>query len=50
MFGSMTVLDNVKLQLEEFAGIKGRRADAIALANLQMVGLADAAQRLPSAS
>ena len=48
LFGSMTVLDNVKLQLEEFAGIKGRRADAIALANLQLVGLADSAQKLPS--
>ena len=48
LFGSMTVLDNVKLPLEEFARLTGRRADAIALANLQMVGLADHAQHLPS--
>lgn len=48
LFGGMTVLDNVKLQLEEFAGIKGARADVIALANLQMVGLADSAQKKPA--
>jgi phospholipid/cholesterol/gamma-HCH transport system ATP-binding protein len=48
LFGSMTVLNNVKLQLEEFAGIKGKRADAVALAALQLVGLADSAQKLPS--
>ncbi len=48
LFGSMTVLDNVKLPLAEFARITGRRADAIALASLQLVGLADSAQKLPA--
>ncbi len=48
LFGGMTILDNVKLQLEEFAGLKGRRADAIALSTLQLVGLADSAQKLPA--
>ncbi len=48
LFGSMTILDNVKLPLEEFGHLSGRRADAIALANLQMVGLADHAQHAPA--
>jgi phospholipid/cholesterol/gamma-HCH transport system ATP-binding protein len=48
LFGSMTVLDNVKLPLAEFARVTGRRADAIALASLQLVGLADSAQKLPA--
>ena len=48
LFGSMTVLDNVKLPLEEFGHMTGRRADAIALANLQLVGLADHAQQAPA--
>jgi phospholipid/cholesterol/gamma-HCH transport system ATP-binding protein len=48
LFGSMTVLDNVKLPLAEFARITGRRADAIALASLQLVGLADSAQKQPA--
>ena len=48
LFGSMTVLENVKLPLEEFGGIKGAQADAVALASLQMVGMADSAQKQPS--
>ena len=48
LFGSMTVLDNVKLPLAESAGIRGRQADAIALASLQLVGLAEAAQKRPA--
>ena len=48
LFGSMTVLENVKLPLEEFAGIKEKQADTIALTYLQLVGLADSAQKLPS--
>ena len=48
LFGSMTVLDNVKLPLAEFARLTGQRADAIALASLQLVGLADSAQKLPA--
>jgi phospholipid/cholesterol/gamma-HCH transport system ATP-binding protein len=48
LFGSMTVLENVKLPLEEFAGISGARADVIALTYLQLVGLADSAHELPS--
>ena len=48
LFGSMTVLDNVMLPLEEFGGMRGRQAETIALANLQLVGLADSAQKSPA--
>ena len=48
LFGGMTVLENVKLPLSEFAGITGGRADAVALTYLQLVGLADSAQKLPA--
>ena len=48
LFGGMTVLENVKLPLTEFAGLRGRQADAVALTKLHMVGLADSAQKVPS--
>jgi len=47
LFGSMNVLENVSLQLKQFAHLNGTMADMIALTKLQMVGLADSAQRMP---
>jgi phospholipid/cholesterol/gamma-HCH transport system ATP-binding protein len=48
LFGNMSVLENVKLPLAEFARITGSVADSIALSKLHLVGLADAARMLPS--
>jgi len=48
LFGSMNVLENVSLQLKQFAHLNGTMADMIALTKLQMVGLADSAQRMPA--
>jgi phospholipid/cholesterol/gamma-HCH transport system ATP-binding protein len=44
----MTILENVKLQLQEFAHLTDEMANMIALTKLQMVGLADSAQQLPA--
>lgn len=48
MFGSLSVLENVKLPLEEFADLTDEMMNMIALVKLQLVGLEQAAQRLPS--
>jgi phospholipid/cholesterol/gamma-HCH transport system ATP-binding protein len=48
LFGSMNVLQNVTLQLEQFAHLHGPMADMIALTKLQLVGLADSAQKMPT--
>jgi len=48
LFGSMTVLENVKLPIEEFTQLPEEIIDLIALSNLQLVDLADAAMKLPS--
>jgi len=48
LFGSMTILENVKLQLQEFAHLTDEMANVIALTKLQMVGLADSAQQMPA--
>jgi phospholipid/cholesterol/gamma-HCH transport system ATP-binding protein len=48
LFGSMTILENVKLQLQEFAHLTSEMADIIALTKLQLVGLADSAQQMPA--
>ena len=48
LFGSMTVLENVKLPLEEFTDLPAEISDMTALTRLQLVGLADSAQKLPS--
>lgn len=48
LFGSMTVLDNVRLPLEEFTDLSSEMIDMIALTKLKVVGLEDAAQRMPS--
>lgn len=48
LFGSMSVLDNVKLPLETFTRLPRRMIDMLALTKLQLVELAAAAQKQPS--
>jgi phospholipid/cholesterol/gamma-HCH transport system ATP-binding protein len=48
MFGSMTVLENVRLPLDEFTGLPEPLKELVALAKLKLVGLAAAAQLMPS--
>jgi len=48
LFGSMTVEENVRLQLEEFTDLPDVAKEYIALAKLKVVGLAEAAHRMPS--
>ena len=48
MFGSLSVLENVRLPLEEFTDLQLEMMDAIARVKLRLVGLEHAAQRLPS--
>jgi phospholipid/cholesterol/gamma-HCH transport system ATP-binding protein len=49
LFGSMTVLENVRLPLDEFTDIGSTEKELIAAAKLNQVGLLDAAARKPSA-
>jgi phospholipid/cholesterol/gamma-HCH transport system ATP-binding protein len=48
LFGSMTVLDNMRLPLREYTTLPPNLIDMIALAKLRLVGLDAAAQKLPS--
>lgn len=48
LFGSMTLRENIRLPLEEFTDLPSDAMDAIALAKLNLVGLAHAAELLPS--
>jgi len=48
LFGSMTVLENVRLALDEFTALPEPVKDLVALAKLKLVGLGDASQKLPS--
>ena len=48
LFGSMTLLENVMLPMEEFTRMKRVEREAKAMALLADVGLADAAAKLPS--
>jgi phospholipid/cholesterol/gamma-HCH transport system ATP-binding protein len=48
LFGSMTVLENVRLPLDEFTLVPDEVKELIALAKLKLVGLGAAAQKLPS--
>lgn len=48
LFGSMSVLDNVRLPLEEFTNLPREAMDLIACMKLNLVGLMDAAGRRPS--
>lgn len=48
LFGSMTVLENVCLPMVEFSDLSDEMMGMIALAKLRLVGLEEAAQRMPS--
>jgi phospholipid/cholesterol/gamma-HCH transport system ATP-binding protein len=48
LFGSLTVLENVRLPLDEFTELPTEAKDWIALSKLKIVGLANAAGRMPS--
>ena len=49
LFGSMTVLENVRLPLDEFTDLQAEQKDLVALAKLNLVGLLPAAGQKPSA-
>jgi phospholipid/cholesterol/gamma-HCH transport system ATP-binding protein len=48
LFGSMTVLQNVRLALDEFTALPEPVKELVALAKLKLVGLGAAAQKMPS--
>jgi len=48
LFGSMTLRENIRMPLEEFTDLPNEAMDAIALGKLNLVGLAHAAELLPS--
>ena len=48
LFGSMTSLENIRLPLEEYTTLPSDVIDMTALSKLRLVGLADAAQKMPS--
>ncbi|MHC4947955.1 MAG: ABC transporter ATP-binding protein [Planctomycetota bacterium] len=48
LFGSMTTLENVMLPLREFTELTPAQRKAVAMTKLRLVGLGDAAGRLPS--
>lgn len=47
LFGSMTLLENVRLPLEEYTDLPDDAIDQIAFMKLQLVGLGPAAHKLP---
>jgi len=47
LFGSMTLLENVRLPLEEYTDLPDDAIDRVALMKLQVVGLGTAAYKLP---
>jgi phospholipid/cholesterol/gamma-HCH transport system ATP-binding protein len=48
LFGSMTVLENVRLPLDEFTELPDPLKELICLAKLKLVGLGNAANKMPS--
>ena len=48
MFGSMSVIENVRLPLEEFTDLPKLGRDLVAFSKLKLVGLARAADAMPS--
>jgi phospholipid/cholesterol/gamma-HCH transport system ATP-binding protein len=48
LFGSMSLIENVKLPLEHWTQLTPGDAEAIAYARLRLVGLADSARKQPS--
>jgi len=49
LFGSMTVLENVRLPLDEFTDLGSEEKDLVAMAKLNLVGLLPASAQKPSA-
>ena len=47
LFGSMTLLENVRLPLEEYTDLPDNAIDRLSLMKLQLVGLGAAAHKLP---
>jgi phospholipid/cholesterol/gamma-HCH transport system ATP-binding protein len=47
LFGSLTVLENVRLPLDEFTDLEFEERELIALAKLHQVGLCTAARKMP---
>jgi phospholipid/cholesterol/gamma-HCH transport system ATP-binding protein len=48
LFGSMTLLENVRLPLDELTSLPEPLKELMALSRLKLVGLGDAAQKMPS--
>jgi phospholipid/cholesterol/gamma-HCH transport system ATP-binding protein len=48
LFGSMTVLENVRLPLDEFTDLSEPLKELVSLAKLKLVGLGDAVNKMPS--
>ena len=48
LFGSMTLLENVRLPLEEFTSLPAEAMDLIGLMKLKLVGLSEFGERMPS--
>jgi phospholipid/cholesterol/gamma-HCH transport system ATP-binding protein len=48
LFGSLTAVENVRLPLDEFTDLPERAKDLIALSKLRLVGLEEAATRMPA--
>lgn len=48
LFGSMTVLENVRLPLDEFTDLPAVARDLVALMKLKLVALEDAANKMPA--
>jgi phospholipid/cholesterol/gamma-HCH transport system ATP-binding protein len=49
LFGSLTLLENVRLPLDEFTNLPQPARELIALSKLKLVGLADASEKMPAA-
>jgi phospholipid/cholesterol/gamma-HCH transport system ATP-binding protein len=48
LFGSMTLLENVRLPLDELTELPEPLKELVALSKLKLVGLADSAQKMPA--
>ena len=48
LFGSMTVLENVKLPLDEFTDLPDKAKELVALAKLKLVSMESAVNKMPS--
>jgi len=48
LFGSMTLLENVRLPLEEFTSLPAEAMDLIGLMKLKLVGLSEFGERMPA--